>query len=209
MMKRFYVLTRDLHLYIGLFISPFVLVFAVSVPFLVHSLISGVSQPDRTRMVNNLSLPADLGRLNGREQLNGIRKVLDQIGIKGEVGFIRYLSKEHRLIVPVMVPGHETTADLSLTSGAATISERNTGLADAIVYLHKMPGPHNANIRGNSFYMSIWRWLADATVYLVLFLSVSGVYLWAVLKAERRVGLSLLAAGAFSFFGLIYALSSH
>ena len=29
--KRFYLVTRDLHLYLGLFISPFVLVFAISV----------------------------------------------------------------------------------------------------------------------------------------------------------------------------------
>ena len=36
-MKRFYLITRDLHLYLGLFISPFVLLFAISVIFLVHS----------------------------------------------------------------------------------------------------------------------------------------------------------------------------
>jgi hypothetical protein len=69
-----------------------------------------------------------------------------------------------------------------------------------------MPGPHNANIRGNSFYMRAWRWLADATVYLVLFLTLSGVYLWAVLRAERRIGLALIAAGAFSLIGMVYAL---
>jgi hypothetical protein len=54
--------------------------------------------------------------------------------------------------------------------------------------------------------MRIWRWLADGTVYLVLFLSISGVYLWAVLRAERRIGLALIAAGAVSFFGSVYAL---
>ena len=36
-MRRFYVVTKDLHLYFGLFISPFVLLFAVSVFFLVHA----------------------------------------------------------------------------------------------------------------------------------------------------------------------------
>ena len=73
--------------------------------------------------------------------------------------------------------------------------------------LHKMPGQHLANLRGNWVYMRLWRWLADATVYLVLFLSISGIYLWAVLRAERRIGLMLLAAGACSFFGLLYALA--
>ena len=37
MRGRFYRLIRDLHLYFGLLISPFVLLFAISVFFLVHS----------------------------------------------------------------------------------------------------------------------------------------------------------------------------
>jgi hypothetical protein len=49
--------------------------------------------------------------------------------------------------------------------------------------------------------------MADATVYLILFISVSGVYLWYVLRAERSVGFILLFAGALSFFGMAYALS--
>jgi hypothetical protein len=48
--------------------------------------------------------------------------------------------------------------------------------------------------------------MADATVYLVLFISFSGIYLWYVLRAERAVGLLLLGAGALSFFGMAYAL---
>ena len=49
--------------------------------------------------------------------------------------------------------------------------------------------------------------MADATVYLTLFISVSGIYLWYVLRAERSVGLFLLLAGALSFFGMAYVLS--
>ena len=53
----------------------------------------------------------------------------------------------------------------------------------------------------------IWRWFADATVYSLFFISVSGIYLWTVLRAERRVGIVLIASGAFSFFGIVYALT--
>ena len=52
-----------------------------------------------------------------------------------------------------------------------------------------------------------WRWFADATVYLILFISVSGIYLWYMLRAERRVGLILLFAGTLTFFGIAYAIS--
>jgi hypothetical protein len=53
----------------------------------------------------------------------------------------------------------------------------------------------------------VWRWLADGTVYLVLFISATGLYLWFAIKAERRIGFTLLGAGAVSFFGLLYGLA--
>ena len=207
MRKRFYLATRDLHLYFGLFMSPFILVFAVSVFFIVHAWMPGGSATAASRTVGNLPIPANLDLLNGREQVHALRGVLDRLGVSGEIRFVRRLPKERRLIVPVAVPGRETTVDLNLETRSATVSHRVTGLADALVYLHKMPGQHNANIRGNSSYMLLWRWLADATVYLVFFISISGVYLWAVLRAERRIGLALVVAGAVSFSGVVYVLS--
>jgi hypothetical protein len=80
-------------------------------------------------------------------------------------------------------------------------------MVDALIHLHKMPGPHNASIRGNSTYMRFWRGLADSTTYGLLFLTLSGVYLWALLGAERRIGGILLSLGAITFFGLVYAIT--
>ena len=206
-MRRFYVLIRDLHLYFGLFISPFVLLFAVSVFFLVHSWIPGVSRQISVRTVPNIPIPEDIEKLSGRQQVDALHGVLDRIGAAGEVNFIRRIPRERRLVIPVVVPGRETYVDLNLEARSATISQHNTGAWDALVYLHKMPGPHNVNIRGNWFYTRVWKWLADATVYLILFISISGVYLWTVLRAERRIGLALLAGGACSLAGIVYALS--
>jgi len=109
-------------------------------------------------------------------------------------------------VILVIIPGREATVELNLDERSAVVTERTYGIWSAMVYLHKMPGQHLADLRGNWVYMRIWRWLADGVVYLVLFLSVSGIYLWAVLRAERRVGLALIAAGAASFFGLVYAV---
>jgi hypothetical protein len=54
---------------------------------------------------------------------------------------------------------------------------------------------------------AVWRWLSDGTVYLLLFISGSGLYLWFAIKAERRIGLGLIAAGALSFSTLLYGLT--
>ena len=208
MRGRLYRLIRDLHLYFGLFSSPFVLVFAVSVFFLVHSWRPRIgSETSTTRVVSALPLPGDLQTLSGRPLIDALKPVLEKADIRGEVGFIRHMVKEEKLIIPVTIPGRETTVSINITNREATIVTRETGLADALVTLHKSPGQHGPNIRMNWFYMKAWRWMADATVYLVLFISVSGIYLWYVLRAERRVGFILLFAGALTFFGMVYALS--
>ena len=43
-------------------------------------------------------------------------------------------------------------------------------------------------------------------MYLTLFITVSGIYLWVALKAERRIGVALVLAGAVTFWGLVYAI---
>ena len=208
MRGRFYRFIRDLHLYFGLFISPFVLVFTVSVFFLVHSWRPGIaSETSTTRVVSAWPLPGDWQTLSGRPLIEALKPALQKAGVRGEVGFVQHLVKEEKLIIPVTIPGRETTVSIRIASGEATIVTRETGLADALVTLHKSPGEHGPGIRMNWFYMRAWRWMADATVYLVLFISVSGIYLWYVLRAERSVGYLLLFAGAISFFGMAYALS--
>jgi len=207
MRVRFYRVIRDLHLYSGLFITPFVLVFAISVFFLVHSWLPRLtSETSTARVVSDVPLPGDLAKLSGRPLIDALKPALDKAGVRGEVGFVRHMVKEDKLIIPVTIPGRETTVSISITNREATIVTRETGLANALVTLHKSPGQHGPDIRMNWFYMRVWRWMADTTVYLILFISVSGIYLWYVLRAERTVGVILLFAGALSFFGLAYAL---
>lgn len=209
MKRRFYIVTRDLHLYAGLFISPFVVLFAFSVFALVHppGFAPSTTEDRPVRSVQNLQIPAGVEALSGRARVDAVRTLLDQARVRGEIGFIQYSPKEHRLSIPVSVPGRATTFDLDLNTRTATITERDTGIEDALITLHKLPGPHLVDIRMNWFPMLAWRWLADASVYMLLFISISGIYLWAVLRSERRVGLAMLIAGAVCFFGMVYAIA--
>ena len=201
----FYRWTRDLHLYFGLFISPFVLLFAASVLFLNHAKVA-TDRFTYVDTVEDLTIPDGLETARGPEAVARAQAILRQVGLAGEIGFTRYVSQERHFVFPVSRPGLETTVEVDLATRSATVSGRVTSLWEATAYLHKMPGPHNANIRGNWFWIRAWRWFADATVYLVLFISVSGIYLWYTIKAERSIGVSLLAAGTVSFLGLIYVV---
>ena len=209
-MRRLYLVTRDLHLYVGLFLSPFILVFSLSVFYLVHGYAQrpAPAASDASRTVANLSVPADIARLQGRARIDALRPLLEQLGVRGEIDFVRHVAREHRLIVPVRLPDRDTVVNLDYDRQTATVTSRGHSLGDALVYLHKTPGPHNVDVRGNSRLMRAWRVFADATVYLFLFITLSGIYLWVALRAERRVGLLLILAGGSTFWGLVYVIAA-
>jgi hypothetical protein len=203
--RQVYRWTRDLHLYIGLFISPFVLVFAVSVFFLNHAKLPA-APPTPPQVFGNLQIADGIERLTGPEAVARARDVLPQVGLTGEIGFVRVIGREHRVVFPVSQPGFEATVDLDVEKRSAVVTRSAFPWWQSLVYLHKTPGPHNANIRGNWVWTRVWGWLADTTIYLTLFITVSGLYLWFAIKAERRTGMVLLGTGALAFSGLIYAV---
>jgi hypothetical protein len=144
----------------------------------------------------------------GRARVDALRPVLEQLGVRGEIDFVRHAASEHRLIIPVRLPDRDTIVSLDYEQRTATMTTRRQSLGDALVYLHKMPGPHNADVRGNSRLMRVWRVLADATAWLLLLITMSGIYLWVALRAERRIGLLLLLVGAGTFWGLVYVIAA-
>ena len=209
-MRRVYLVTRDLHLYLGLFLSPFILVFSVSVVYLVHGAAyrPAPSASDNPRTVTNLRVPPDIAGAQGRARVDALRPVLGQLDVSGEIDFVRHIPAERRLVIPVRLPDRDTVISLDYDLGIATVTSRRHSIGDALVYLHKMPGPHNVDVRGNSGLIRAWRLVADATAYVFLFITASGIYLWVALRAERRTGLALLVAGAVTFGGLVYAIAA-
>ncbi len=196
---------RDLHLYFGLAISPFVLLFAASVFYLNHGKLRS-STPPAVETYRNLQLPDGFDRVKGREAVERAKPILPQVRTSGEIGFLRYVASNRHLIFPVSKAGMESTIDVDLDARSATVTRRRMDLWESLSHLHKMPGPHNVAIRGNWIGIQVWRWFADTTIYLLLFISISGIYLWWAIKAERSTGLLLLTAGAATFLGLAYVI---
>jgi hypothetical protein len=197
--------TRDLHLYFGLFISPFILLFAASVFYLNHAKLIVIDDA-AVETVRNLQVPDGLDRLKGRAAADQARSILQQLNVTGEIGFLRYVPRERRLVVPVLKADTEVTVEVDLDAKSASVTRRPLSLMESSSYLHKMPGPHNVAIRGNWIGIRVWRVLADLTIYLLLFISASGIYLWWAIKAERKIGLALLTAGGATLVGLVYVI---
>ena len=197
-MKKYYPSVRTLHLYFGLFISPFVLIFSVSVLVLNHT-----SSADRINPVKKLTdiktridkIPYDTS------DLKTAQAIIHELGIEGEIDFIS--KNDGHISFPVTKPGLKTTVDVNTLTNDVIITKQIEGSLRAANYLHKMPGPHNENLRGNSAFLKVWRVFADVVVYVLLFLSASGIFLWYFLKVERKMGWYAIILGVISFIGLL------
>lgn len=197
-MRKYYSSVRTLHLYFGLFISPLVLIFSLSVFVFNHTQIL-----DQIRPVK--ALPSTRTKLKEIPQdstdLLVAKAILRNLNITGEIDFIS--RSPNRITFPVNKPGLRMRVEVNTDNDSVLITRENTGALRGMSYLHIMPGQHNVKMRGNSGYMKVWRLLADGVVYVLLFLSVSGVFLWYFLRMERSAGLISLTIGALIFVGLL------
>ena len=124
--RQLYRWTRDLHLYLGLFVSPFILLFAVSVFFLNHGKILSRSQTTSSETFHDVRVPEGIDRLQGLAAVTRAREILPQIGLTGEIGFLRVLAKEQHLVFPVSKPGVEATVDVDIAARSALVTRRAT-----------------------------------------------------------------------------------
>lgn len=200
-MSKIYSLIHTLHLYFGLYISPFILIFSISVLVFNHGGLLNRMNPVKT-------LPEIRTRLDSipynTTDLGTAKAIIKQLGIEGEIDFI---SKNTRGIAfPVRVPGLKTMVEINTSSKNVLITRQQEGSLRGLSYLHIMPGQHNVKIRGNSVFIKIWRKMADAVVYLLLFLTTSGIILWYILKSERKPGVYASILGVLIFTGFLFLI---
>jgi hypothetical protein len=192
--KGLYQWTRKLHLYFGMFICPFILVYAVSTIYLNHSV--------RPKPVDEAQAPVSIQVDRDAKGPELVNQVLEQLELTGEI-VGRGQVNNNRTIIRVARPGSIKVVTVDLVEQQATILERSNGLLGAINYLHFNPGLHRIPNWGIT---KLWGWLADTVVYVTLFLTVSGIYLWALIKSERKIGWILLGGGFGFFISIVAAL---
>ena len=183
-MKQYYPTIRALHLYIGLFLSPFILIFSFSVLALNHAVWLNKKSPIKKAVEFKTRIdkfPRDTS------DLNTAKNIITKLKIDGEIDFI--FKRDNHFSFPVTKPGLSLYVDVDTSTKDVLIKTEIEGTLRAMNYLHKMPGPHNEKIRGNSPFLKIWRLLADSVVGLFFFLSASGVFFWYLFKIEKKPGI--------------------
>ncbi len=206
---KFYKIFKEIHFHTGLFISPFILIFSISALILNHHFIDWqedwqewyFSADPKVDKSVKFNFPAP-----DKTDIDYAKDILKQINISGEIAGV--FRDSIQMYMPVTKPGHRISIKADLTSGIAYIHSEQTNLWKKLIWLHKMPGPHNANIRGNWVSTKIWGSLVDLFVICLLFSSITGFVLWYFFKQERTIGLIALFIGFISIALLIIGLKN-
>jgi hypothetical protein len=199
---------RQIHLYGGLFCSPYLLVFGLSSIDFNHrfSVLSGNAEVRRSQrtVVGPVfnepvvgALTKDVREARRKDYAGNVR---DQLGLFGHVlPWETWIEDDGEFRTVIHRPGREY--EIRVNRGVATVKEtRNSGFR-ALLGLHGFEGLPKAP------FVSTWKWYTELTVWFVLFMVGSGVFLWTFRKNERRVGLATLAgAGSLTAAWFLYIL---
>ena len=207
-MKNYYKIIKEIHLHTGLFVSPFIIIFSVSALILNHNFIDwqedwqkwSFSVNDKVDETVRFNLPNP-----DKTRIENAKYILREINIEGEIANV--FGDSLNMIIPVTKPGYRISIKADLASGIAYIHTERTNLWKKMIWMHKMPGPHNANIRGNWINTKFWSSVVDFSVICLFFSSVSGIILWYYFKNERSIGLISLIIGFLSIVSLVIGLT--
>lgn len=206
-MKKYFGIIRNMHLYAGLFLSPFLILFSMSALILNHDFINWQEDWQKwTFSVDDIvdeTVKFDLPG-KGMTEIDYAKEILKQLNIKGEISNI--FGDSATMYIPVTKPGSRISIKADLASGIAYVHNQKTNFWKKLIWMHKMPGPHNANIRGNWMFVNFWSSVVDFSVICLFLSSITGVVLWYYLKNERTAGLLALLIGFLSMVSLVVAL---
>jgi hypothetical protein len=150
-----------------LFVSPFVLVFAAS--SFPESREGGDRPVESVAAFQNLELP-DGSRRARPDAADRAKAIMAQVGVTGEVGFT---SRQRTAASRSRCRDRDSASDRR----RSRVAHGNRVAQETGVGGIRLPAqdarPHNVAIRGNWIATQIWRWFADATVYLLLFISIA------------------------------------
>lgn len=182
---------RDLHLAIGAFCAPFLLVYAVSAVQMAHPRLTFPESRERTW--ETTLAPGERDPSAVREALRARHYV------RGEL--LSQRAQDGVLHLAVARPGRRYAIELETATGAVRVRETVSTPAFLLNRLHHARGLWNREPVANA-------WGAAVVVVSLglLLLTLSGVWLWLERPKERRVGLAVLGTSTLFALALVVAI---
>ena len=195
---------RKLHYYVGLYLILFLWLFSFSGLLLNHSA-WGFAQfwPQRnvTTTEQRVNLASDATDIAVAESL------MRQLDLTGELEWTKRLPQENRLQIRAGRPGETITVTVDLASSLAAVETIRVNGWGVIRSLHTFTGLNDPKRQSRDWLPTIlWSVSMDALSLGAIFLVLSSIYMWYLLKPKRRPGLVALSIGliacGFFVFGL-------
>ena len=192
-MKKLGQVIQQLHIYLGLFCLPYLLIFSLSSLNFNHHFLSDQPLPASPSTTHRLSL--DLNQ--DLEQIaNQVKDELDLFGwfLPGDS------SKDTMSIyLEITQPGKKYEIMIE-QDGQTTVSTQPQSTAHLFKLLHFL----GEDIPDAPWWINSWKQYQNLTVYAMLFWVVSGIYMW--LTKRKRPVIESWALWGFSILSILYIL---
>ena len=181
-----YKLIRNLHLALGLVVTPFLLVYAVSAVFYSHHFLDFSSTETTVKEFKLISVST-----------NPI-EIADLLSKKYNVrGTLRssYLDDSRLMKLTISRPGNSYKIVVDTDTGNMTIEEKSR---DAVGFIASL---HEAGFRTKNADESWWSFAVTIVSVLLIFVVVTGIILWIYCTKDR------LSGGVFLCASLVYCVT--
>jgi hypothetical protein len=188
---------RRLHYYAGLFLLFFVWLFAFTGLLLNHPKWT-FAEFWENRKVTTFEREVNAPRPGG--DLAQARDIQRQLGIAGEIEWTTTRNNGNQFDFRVSRPGRIFEIKTDLIRQRASVQRTDLNLWGVVRILHTFTGMRMDDPRNQRDWVltSVWAWAMDAVAAGLIFLVLSGLFMWCELRQKFLLGVIVLTLGLLS-----------
>ena len=190
---------RRVHLYLGMLLIPWVLIYALSTFTFNHRdwFRGQFNQPDSWTQLWKKEFKADVPRqqLKLKEWARG---VLDENGIKG--GF-NVRQNPQSVLINLIQFRNPIRVTYQKNEGQLLAEQKRTTLAEMMVRMHVRHGYGRDGVLYDS-----WAFVVDLVCFAIIAWIATGLYMWWKLPATRKAGWVAILSGLATFLLLVFTI---
>ena len=190
---------RRVHLYLGMLLIPWVLIYALSTFTFNHRdwFRGQFNQPDSWTQLWKKEFKADVPRQQPKLK-EWARSVLDENGIKG--GF-NVRQNPQSVLINLIQFRNPIRVTYQKNEGQLLAEQKRTTLAEMMVRMHVRHGYGRDGVLYDS-----WAFVVDLVCFAIIAWIATGLYMWWKLPATRKAGWVAILSGLATFLLLVFTI---
>jgi hypothetical protein len=192
--RRWTVLNRKVHYFLGLYLLFFIWLFALTGLILNHSALEFL-RPKPVAVA--ASWEKELQQPLGNNTLADAKQVMRELGIAGEIQWLATPATGDRFDFRVNRPGTNYDIKVDLKTSRAAVQRSHTDTWSIMRLLHTFTGVRATDAKNNRDWIltTIWALSMDAVAIGLLVTAATGAWIWFAAGSKRLPGFIALATG--------------